>query len=238
MGNRIETDSMGDVEVAADRYWGAQTQRSLQNFKIGGQRFGRPVIRAFGVVKKAAAQVNRELGKLDAQLADAHRARPPTRSMAGDARRPLPARRLADRQRHADEHERQRGHREPRERARRHAARQHDQGPDSSERSREHVAVVERRVPDRDARRGGRAHRASARCPPSSALRSAIEDKSEAFADVVKIGRTHMMDATPLTLGQEMSGWAAQLAFAEKKLAEALDGLSISRSAAPPSAPG
>ena len=67
---RIETDSMGEVEVAADRYWGAQTQRSLQNFKIGGQRFGRPVIRAFGIVKKASALENCDLGKLDKSKTD------------------------------------------------------------------------------------------------------------------------------------------------------------------------
>src|SRR3984957_19382846 len=67
---RIETDSMGKVEVAADKYWGAQTQRSLQNFKIGGQRFGRPVIRAFGIVKKASALANAALGKLDATKTD------------------------------------------------------------------------------------------------------------------------------------------------------------------------
>ncbi len=67
---RIESDSMGQVEVPADRYWGAQTQRSLQNFKIGGQRFGRPVIRAFGIVKKAAALTNHDLGKLDAAKAE------------------------------------------------------------------------------------------------------------------------------------------------------------------------
>ena len=64
---RVETDSFGPVEVAADKYWGAQTQRSLQNFKIGGHRFGRPVIRAFGIVKKAAALTNADLGKLDAR---------------------------------------------------------------------------------------------------------------------------------------------------------------------------
>jgi len=69
MASRIETDSMGDVEVAEGRYWGAQTRRSLENFKIGGQRFGRPVIGAFGAVKMAAAHVNRDLGKLDAKLA-------------------------------------------------------------------------------------------------------------------------------------------------------------------------
>src|SRR6516165_9049852 len=67
---RIESDSMGNIEVAADKYWGAQTQRSLQNFKIGGQRFTRPVIRAFGIVKKASALTNRDLGKLDAHKAD------------------------------------------------------------------------------------------------------------------------------------------------------------------------
>src|SRR5580693_9286676 len=67
---RIESDSMGQIEVEADKYWGAQTQRSLQNFKIGGQRFGRPVIRAFGIVKKASALANAALGKLDATKTD------------------------------------------------------------------------------------------------------------------------------------------------------------------------
>src|ERR1700744_5550156 len=70
MKTRTETDSFGPIEVPADKYWGAQTQRSLQNFKIGGQRFGRPVIRAFGIVKKAAALANEDLGKLDAIKAD------------------------------------------------------------------------------------------------------------------------------------------------------------------------
>src|SRR5260221_14717211 len=69
-GVRIESDSMGNVEVPSDKYWGAQTQRSLQNFKIGGHRFGRPVIRAFGIVKKAAALTNADLGKLDATKRD------------------------------------------------------------------------------------------------------------------------------------------------------------------------
>src|ERR1700691_654543 len=67
---RIESDSMGQIEVPSDKYWGAQTQRSLQNFKIGGHRFGRPVIRAFGIVKKAAALTNKDLGKLDAAKCD------------------------------------------------------------------------------------------------------------------------------------------------------------------------
>src|SRR5690606_39096034 len=69
MATRTETDSMGPVEVPADRYWGAQTQRSLQNFRIGGQHMAPAVIHAFGVVKRAAALVNRDLGKLDAERA-------------------------------------------------------------------------------------------------------------------------------------------------------------------------
>ena len=69
MQMRAESDTMGTVMVPADRFWGAQTQRSLENFAIGGHRFGRPVIRAFGWIKMAAAHVNRDLGKLDADLA-------------------------------------------------------------------------------------------------------------------------------------------------------------------------
>ena len=67
MTTRTETDSMGPIEVASDRYWGAQTQRSLQNFKIGDIRFKRSMIRAFGVLKRAAADVNCELGLLPAE---------------------------------------------------------------------------------------------------------------------------------------------------------------------------
>ena len=65
MATRIETDSMGQLEVASDRYWGAQTQRSLMNFKIGSEKMPREVIRAFGILKKAAALANHELGLLD-----------------------------------------------------------------------------------------------------------------------------------------------------------------------------
>jgi fumarate hydratase class II len=71
METRKETDSMGAVEVAADRYWGAQTERSLHHFKIGGERFPREMIRALGLIKKAAALVNRELGLLAPEKAEA-----------------------------------------------------------------------------------------------------------------------------------------------------------------------
>src|SRR5271165_2576839 len=68
---RIETDTMGEVAVPADRYWGAQTQRSLQNFKIGGERMPAPLVRALGIQKQAAAMANMALGALDAKLGDA-----------------------------------------------------------------------------------------------------------------------------------------------------------------------
>ena len=70
---RIESDTMGEIAVPADRYWGAQTQRSLENFKIGGERMPRPIIRGLGIVKHASASVNESLGKLDAERASAIR---------------------------------------------------------------------------------------------------------------------------------------------------------------------
>ena len=71
MKTRVETDTMGPIEVPADRYWGAQTQRSLEHFRIGGERFPRELIRALGLVKKACVMVNRELGHLPPDKADA-----------------------------------------------------------------------------------------------------------------------------------------------------------------------
>ena len=73
MSTRIERDSMGEIEVPADRYWGAQTQRSLENFRIGGERLPRPLIRALGLVKQCAAAVNHELGDLPADISEAIR---------------------------------------------------------------------------------------------------------------------------------------------------------------------
>ena len=98
MNTRIERDSMGEIEVPADRYWGAQTQRSIKNFRIGGERLPRPLIRALGLVKQCAAVVNRALGR-----SPRRRLRSDPRSRAGGRRRPpgraLPAGGLADRQR-------------------------------------------------------------------------------------------------------------------------------------------
>ena len=218
---RIESDSMGQVEVAGDKYWGAQTQRSLQNFKIGGHRFGRPVIRAFGIVKKAAAMTNADLGKLDASKRDLI-VRAADEVIAGtlDAHFPL-------------------------------VVWQTGSGTQSNMNANE---VISNRAielaggtmgskkpvhPNDDVNRSQSSndvfptvmHVATALeirerlLPAVSALRAAIEEKVSAFQDIVKVGRTHLMDATPLTLGQEMSGWAAQLAFCERGLEACLDGL-------------
>ena len=218
---RIETDSMGQVEVAADKYWGAQTQRSLQNFKIGGQRFGRPVIRAFGIVKKAAALANKDLGKLDATKCDLIvRAADEVISGKLDAQFPL-------------------------------VVWQTGSGTQSNMNANE---VISNRAielaggtmgskkpihPNDDVNRSQSSndvfptvmHVAAALefkerlLPAVAVLRGAIDEKAATFKDIVKVGRTHLMDATPLTLGQEFSGWAAQLAFCEAGLAHALDGL-------------
>jgi len=218
---RIESDSMGNIEVAADKYWGAQTQRSLQNFKIGGHRFGRPVIRAFGIVKKASALTNQDLGKLDAQKAGLIvRAADEVIEGKLDAHFPLVVWQTGSGTQsnmNANEVISNRaielaggtmGSKKP------------VHPNDDVNRSQSsndvfptvmHVAValeIEERL-----------------LPAVAKLRGAIEKKSAEFADIVKVGRTHLMDATPITLGQEMSGWAAQLAFCEKDLARTLDGL-------------
>src|SRR5579859_4899451 len=215
---RTESDSMGPIEVPADRYWGAQTQRSLQNFKIGGQRFGRPVIRAFGIVKKAAALTNRDLGKLDDAKTDLIvRAADEVVDGKLDAHFPL-------------------------------VVWQTGSGTQSNMNANE---VISNRAielaggamgskkpvhPNDDVNRSQSSndtfptvmHVAVALeirerlLPAAAALRQAIEGKAEEFRAIVKVGRTHLMDATPLTLGQEMGGWAAQLAFATDGLENAL----------------
>ena len=74
---RTETDSFGPIEVPADRYWGAQTERSLENFQIGGERMPKPIVRAFGIVKRAAALVNQDMGAARRQARRRHRPPPP-----------------------------------------------------------------------------------------------------------------------------------------------------------------
>jgi fumarate hydratase class II len=218
---RIESDSMGQVEVPTEKYWGAQTQRSLQNFKIGGHRFGRPVIRAFGIVKKAAALANADLGKLDASKRDLI-VRAADEVIAGtlDAHFPL-------------------------------VVWQTGSGTQSNMNANEVIAnrAIELAGgtmgskkpihPNDDVNRSQSSndvfptvmHVAAALeirerlIPAASSLKAAIDKKSDEFKSIVKVGRTHLMDATPLTLGQEFSGWSAQLAFCLDGLERALPGL-------------
>jgi len=218
---RTESDSFGPIEVDASKYWGAQTQRSLQNFKIGGHRFSPAMIRAFGIVKKAAALTNKELGKLDATRCDLIvKACDEVISGKLDAHFPL-------------------------------VVWQTGSGTQSNMNANE---VISNRAielaggemgskkpvhPNDDVNKSQSSndsfptvmHVAAAEAikndliPAVRTLRATLDAKSKAFDSIVKIGRTHLMDATPLTLGQELSGYVAQLDFSEKKLNEALDGL-------------
>ena len=173
------------------------------------------MIRALGVLKKAAALANGELGTLPQRDRRSDRPRG-RRGDRGDARRSLSAVRLADRQRHADQHERQRGDLEPRDRAGRRRDRIEEADP--SERSRQPRPVVERHVPDRDAHRRGRGDRAPAASGGEGAARHARPRRRRRSSTIVKIGRTHLQDATPLTLGQEISGWVSQLDLAVRAI--------------------
>ncbi|WP_394829935.1 class II fumarate hydratase [Pendulispora albinea] len=221
MAGRVETDSMGPIEVPADRYWGAQTQRSLQNFKIGGHRFPRAIIRAFGIVKKGAALANSKLKKLDDEKTSLIvRACDEVIDGKFDDHFPL-------------------------------VVWQTGSGTQSNMNANEVIAnraielaggVLGSKKPihpNDDVNKSQSSndvfptvmHVAAAwelrntLLPAVQKLRTTLEAKSRAFSDIVKIGRTHLMDATPLTLGQELSGYAAQLAFAEKCLTAAEDGL-------------
>jgi fumarate hydratase class II len=218
---RIESDSMGQVEVPSDRYWGAQTQRSLQNFKIGGHRFTPAMIKAFGIVKKAAALTNLKLGKLPKEKADLI-VRAADEVIAGklDDHFPLVVWQTGSGTQsnmNANEVIANRaielaggamGSKKPIH---------PNDDVNKSQSSNDvfptvmHVAAV---VQMRDKL-----------MPAVRALRGTLEKKADEFKDIVKTGRTHLMDATPLTLGQEFSGYAAQLAFSEKGIEQAIESL-------------
>ena len=219
MDVRIERDSMGELEVPADRYWGAQTQRSLQNFEIGSERMPRPLIRALGLVKQSAAEVNARLGGIPAEVGaaieqaaqevidgrlDEHFPLVVWQTGSGTQTNMNANEVIANRAIellggelgsktpvHPNDHVN-------------HAQSTNDAYPTAM-----HVAAAEEV-----------SHRL---LPALEQLRTTFEAKSLAFSDLVKIGRTHLQDATPLTLGQEFSGYAAQLAICERALARALE---------------
>ena len=219
---RTERDTFGPVEVPAERLWGAQTQRSLEHFRISGERMPLALVHALVPRQEGGRPRPRRARRARGGERRGHRGRG-GRGAGGRVGRRVPAGGVADRQRHPDEHERQRGAGEPRERdPRRGAGRE---APRPPERRRQPRPVHERRLPHRDPR-GRRSRRCGARSIPAVArLRDTLAAKAEAFRDVVKIGRTHLMDATPLTLGQEISGWAAQLDHGVAHLEQALPDL-------------
>ena len=220
---RTETDSMGPVEVPVDRYWGAQTQRSILNFPIGVDRFRwqRPMIRALGILKKAAAQANAELGELAPDIA-ALIMTAADEVIAGrlDSHFPL-------------------------------VVFQTGSGTQSNMNANE---VISNRAielaggtvgtkkpvhPNDHVNRGQSSndtfptamHIAAAEelqqrlFPAVTRLRDTLAAKAEAYQEIVKTGRTHLQDATPVTLGQEIGAWVAQLDFGLAAIRSAVDGL-------------
>ena len=218
---RTESDTFGPIEVPADRFWGAQTQRSLQNFKIGGERMPAPLVHALGLVKQAASLVNKDLGELDAKVGDAVAAA--AASVAAgkyDDEFPL-------------------------------VVWQTGSGTQSNMNTNEVIASLANEA--LGGQRGGKSpvhpndhvnrgqssndvfptaiHIATARevndrlIPALRHLHKALQEKSREFNDIIKIGRTHTQDATPVTLGQEFSGYDAQLQLGIARIEATLPGL-------------
>ena len=214
---------MGAVEVEASRYWGAQTERSIHNFPIGRDTFvwGRPIVRALGILKKAAAEANGELRELDPKLA-ALIVRAADEVIAGDLDDHFP---LVVFQTGSGTQSNMNANEVIANRAIElaggvmgsktpvHPNDHVNRGQSSNDTfpTAMHIATVleihERLLPD-----VGR-------------LRGTLAAKSEEYADVVKVGRTHLQDATPITLGQEIGGWVAQLDYALDQARAAAEGL-------------
>jgi fumarate hydratase class II len=215
---RTETDSFGPLEVQADKYWGAQTQRSLGNFKIGGETMPLPLVRALGIVKMAAAKANMKLDNLEADIGEAI-VNAATEVADGKLDDHFPL-----------------------------VVWQTGSGTQSNMNANE---VISNRAiemlggemgsktpvhPNDHCNRSqssndtfptamhiGAAEEAANRLVPAlEHLHAALQSKSEAWVDLVKIGRTHLQDATPLTLGQEFSGYATQIKYAIERVKTSL----------------
>src|SRR5690606_30875513 len=220
---RIEKDSLGDVQVPANQLWGAQTQRSTINFKIGVERFqwGRPVIRALGILKKSAALANAELGLLAREKADLiSQAADEVISGKLDDEFPLVVFQTGSGTQsnmNANEVISNRaielaggalGSKSPV-----HPNDHVNRGQSSNDTfpTAMHIAVAQEL--ERDF------------FPAVRTLQSTLADKARDYAQVVKTGRTHLQDATPITLGQEIGGWVAQIDFGLKAVQAALPGI-------------
>ena len=218
MGYRKEKDSMGELEVPEDRYYGAQTQRSLENFKIGGERFQRELIRAYGIIKKAAAKVNSEAGRLDKKIADAiSNASDEVIDGKLDDHFPLVIWQTGSGTQsnmnfnevisnraiemlggvlgskdpvHPNDHVNM------------------SQSTNDTFPTAINIAAVESTT-----------HKL---IPELEKLRQSFESKSKEFDSIIKLGRTHLQDATPLSLGQEFSGYTSALEHGIKRINNAL----------------
>ena len=205
---RTESDSMGPIEVASDVYWGAQTQRSLQNFKIGEERMPRSIIRALGIVKQASASVNEALDRLDAERADAIR-RAAQEVIDGDLDSHFP---LVVWQTGSGTQSNMNANEVISNRAIELLG--GELGAKDPVHPNDHVNMSQS---SNDAFPGAMSIATAEQVvhhlvPALQHLREALAAKSAEFAGIVKIGRTHLMDATPLTLEQEFSGYVQQIA--------------------------
>jgi len=218
---RTETDSMGPVEVPADRYWGAQTQRSLHHFSIGTDRVPLPVVRAMALLKKAAALTNRDLGKLGEREA----------ALIVEAADEVIAGRLDD---HFPLYVWQTGSgTQTNMNVNEVIANRANElagaplGAKAPIHPNDHVNMSQSSNDTFPTAMNIAAVTEITRrlLPAVRDLRDALDRKATAFADITKIGRTHLQDAVPLTLGQEFSGYVAQLDASIRRLELALDGL-------------
>jgi fumarate hydratase, class II len=215
---RAETDSLGEIAVPADKYWGAQTQRSLQNFDIGEEKMPAPLVRAFGVQKKAAALANMELGILDRKIGNAivqaadevidgtqagqfplsvwqtgsgtQTNMNANEVIAGRANEILTGQIGGKSPVHPNDHVNM------------------GQSSNDSFPTVMHIAAAEQTYHEL--------------IPALEQLHKALQQKTKEFADIVKNGRTHLQDATPLTLGQAFSGYATQIKYGIARLQDTL----------------
>jgi len=221
MATRLEHDTMGEVEVPAEAYWGAQTQRSIDHFRIGGERMPLPIIHALGLVKKTAALVNAKLEILDPALSDLI-VRAAEEVIAGHLDDQFP---LMVWQTGSGTQTNMNLNEVIANRANELAGR--DRGSMSPVHPNDHV---NRSQSTNDAFPTA-IHLAAVLeihnglIPALHGLRDTLSQKAETFRDLIKVGRTHLQDATPLTLGQEFSGYASQLEHGLHRLEQAMEGL-------------
>lgn len=218
MDYRIEKDSMGEIKVPADKLWGAQTQRSFENFQIGTEKIPHEMVMVFAYLKKAAALVNKELGVLDGDRADAIAAACDD-ILAGtlDGNFPLAVWMTGSgTQFNMNVNE-----------VVAHRAQQllQEQGKDMTVHPNDHVnhSQSSNDTFPTGLYMAGVLLLQKQLFPALDALYQALDEKAKEYADIVKIGRTHLQDATPLTLGQEISGWAAMIGRNRDMLTHGID---------------